>query len=39
MIVGIAVPTTVTSSAATAIPAMTPAVTSFCSRVMGATGA
>jgi len=35
MIVGIAVPTTVESSAATAIPAMTPALTSSCSRVIG----
>ncbi len=36
MIVGIAVPTTVESSAATAMPAMTPAVTSSCCRVIGA---
>ena len=35
MIVGIAVPTTVESSAATAMPAITPALMSSCSRVMG----
>jgi len=35
MIVGIAVPTTVESSAATAMPAITPALMSSCSRVIG----
>jgi hypothetical protein len=35
MIVGIAVPTTVKSSAATAIAARTPMVTRICSRVSG----
>jgi hypothetical protein len=38
MIVGIAVPTTVESRAATAIPAITPALMSSCSRVIGRSG-
>ena len=38
MIVGMAVPTTVESSAATARAAMSPTVMSFCSRVRGGRG-